>query len=43
VPEPPGPSAELWGELEAVLARFPGFDADVTEAALEAVRLLAAA
>jgi hypothetical protein len=37
------PSAELWAELEGVLTRFPGFDADATEAALEAVRLLAAA
>jgi hypothetical protein len=37
------PSAELWAELEGVLARFPGFDPDTTGAALEAVRLLAAA
>jgi hypothetical protein len=50
-PEPVGlpvdvpvvPSAELWAELEGVLTRFPGFDPDTTEAALEAVRLLAAA
>jgi hypothetical protein len=39
---PVAPDAELWAELEGVLARFPGFDADATEAALEAVRLLAA-
>ena len=37
------PSAELWAELEDVLTRFPGFSPDTTEAALEAVRLLAAA
>lgn len=37
------PSAELWAELEGVLARFPGFGPDTTEAAMEAVRLLAAA
>lgn len=37
------PSAELWAELEGVLTRFPGFDLDTTEAAMEAVRLLAAA
>lgn len=43
VPEPVGPDAKLWAELEGVLARFPGFDADATSAAMEAVRLLAAA
>jgi hypothetical protein len=37
----PGP--DLWSELESVLARLPGFDVDTTEAAMEAVRLLAAA
>jgi len=37
------PSADLWAELESLLVRLPGFDADTTEAALEAVRLLAAA
>lgn len=37
------PSADLWAELESVLGRIPGFDAESTEAALEAVRLLAAA
>lgn len=36
------PSGGLWAELESVLGRLPGFDADTTEAALEAVRLLAA-
>jgi hypothetical protein len=35
------PDADLWAELEFLLARLPGFDADTTEAALEAVRLLA--
>lgn len=43
VAAPVVPSTELWAELEGVLARFPGFDADATEAAMEAVRLLAAA
>jgi hypothetical protein len=43
VPEPVVPAADLWAELESVLARLPGFDPDVTEAAMEAVRLLAAA
>jgi hypothetical protein len=43
VPAPVAPSADLWAELESVLGRLPGFDADTTEAALEAVRLLAAA
>lgn len=35
------PSAALWTELESVLARFPGLDADRVDAALETVRLLA--
>jgi hypothetical protein len=43
VAEPVVPGADLWAELESVLGRLPGFDADTTEAALEAVRLLAAA
>jgi hypothetical protein len=36
-------SADLWAELEGILARFPGFDPDTIEAAMEAVRLLEAA
>lgn len=36
-------SAGLWAELESLLARLPGFGTDTAEAALEAVRLLAAA
>jgi hypothetical protein len=37
------PSAALWAELESVITRLSGFDGDKVEAALEAVRLLAAA
>lgn len=36
-------SAALWAELESVIIRLPGFDGDSVEAAMEAVRLLAAA
>lgn len=40
---PPDESKALWADLEAAIARLPGFDGGNLEAAVEAVRLLAPA
>jgi hypothetical protein len=40
---PPGESKALWADLEAAIARLPGFDGGNLEAAVEAVRLLSLA